>query len=757
MNTVCFVIENACALSAEHCALESIVSGVDCKIWSHVSLDAAIGAGIAGAAADQLACRVRFSSTWPASNADFMVADHASTSEAESSLNENECIHRAAVSNPIERVPLVAAIRPLGLAQNRIAACFAHFVGIAVASSACASFTAIVADNKQAAASHAVARVFEIANRSSSSSNALRVFTVLSSADECVRAEKAFASRVCACDRPMSFSVSQGKLSALLRSVRDASAVADVSADLIRENSPVAGVMVDFTDLTVAKSAVTMRTAARWRDIVAIFECISSAPVSCSALAAAGTGLRFADQWMLGIQYNMAGSDTGLPWVDADIDWLRGGVVANARPHGWTVEIASVHTFVSGHVKCCVNFVVRRTHVADHLATSAPAGALNAGIPVARVLPDDSTWPPAPIHPEWRELFAWDPCRAKIATREVAKYQWAAAHFSAAFHNFGRDLICTSRIDRPRIALSEPGFMCALPALIDSSKHNSKHTSETGSTAPAIICMTVDDDVQRADIEHRLHSSDLAASHAEFHMASADSIEVTACDTRGAAGAPFWFLCCAGGDAMFREHWWTPLTAWFQRILRDANADDEHDSVLVSSPSNASAGNQAAAFHESSSVRAGGILSFMIATPDGPAVNALIADICALAMQQSEINEFAASAAHASSRAYLSLSEAHFSPLVLASKPVEIVPSSSPSSPVSVPSKLLQKRPVHSRKWNGKDAESAPSVGHRATFLCACIHQTLVTLRVSISYTRRDESAGDDAADASVNSADKAV
>jgi hypothetical protein len=95
--------------------------------------------------------------------------------------------------------------------------------------------------------------------------------------------------------------------------------------------------------------------------------------------------------------------------------------------------------------------------------------------------------------------------------------------------------------------------------------------------------------------------------------------------------------------------------------------------------------------------------------------------------------------------------------LVLASAPVVIVPSSSPSSPVSVPSKLLQKRPVHSRKWNGKDAESAPSVGHRATFLCACIHQTLVTLRVSISYMRRDESAGDDAVDASVISADKSV
>ena len=34
---------------------------------------------------------------------------------------------------------------------------------------------------------------------------------------------------------------------------------------------------------------------------------------------------------------------------------------------------------------------------------------------------------------------------------------------------------------------------------------------------------------------------------------------------------------------------------------------------------------------------AGGILSFMIATPDGPAVDALIADICTLAMQQSEL------------------------------------------------------------------------------------------------------------------------
>jgi hypothetical protein len=746
MNTVCFVIENPRASVAEFDIAESSACDADRSLWRSASVEAAVGAVIVGTAAGQLACRVRFSSAWPALDADFMVAHPASPTDDETISDEKECNMRSRISKPVLLAPPGTAIRPLGLAQNRIAACFADFVGIAAASAACPSFTAIVADNKQVVASQAVARAFEGAACSASGNNALRVFTVLAHADECVRADEVFASRVCSGDHSFSFKVSHGKLSSMLRSVRDASAVANVSRDLIGGNSPVAGVMVDYTDLTVAKSSVTMRTAARWRDIVAVFECISSDPVSSDSH---GLGLRFADQWVFGIQYNMAGSDTGLPWVDADIDWLRGGVVANAQPHGWTVDVASAHTFVSGHVKRSVNFIMRRASSAfDQVSTRSPLDAPSAQVAFTDAsAPDTSTWPPAPVHPEWREWFAWDAHRGKVATREAAKFQWAAAHFCAALRDFGRDHANSLYSDRPRVALSEPGFMCALPALFESDELKAMDIlgAQSAAGVTAIVCMTVDDDVQRADLDRRLRAADCAATHADFRVTCVDSLEVNVCDTRGAAGATFWFLCCAGGDAMFREHWWTPLTAWFQRILRDANVSKRCDTVSSSLSVDSHLGKHEALSREEDGACAGGILSFMIATPDGPVVNALIADICALAMQQSVL---ASPANGTSPRPYLSLTEEFKSPLELSSSSAEVVPSFS-SSTLPTPFQL-PKRPVHSRKWaerscisGGQDLESVPRVGKRASFMCACIHQTLVTLRVSISHAQREESFKD--------------
>ena len=503
----------------------------------------------------------------------------------------------------------------------------------------------------------------------------------------------------------------------------------------------IGAVFIDYGDAGSAKSPATMKTAATWRDLVALFR-----------LPAA----RFHAQWLLGIFFNYSGTVTacwgwgplvilssffyfqfpgnGLPWVDAQLDWLLAGVNAVAAPAGWHGRAVSVHGFVSGVCKnvlmldmraCCDvkgGRVAGATDLAQPLripcVTTATPATLSTAFEchdTASLLPAGLEVSPAAVSipglANWVEVPHWDPRRPKVPANDSDKYHWAA------------EVLCTSVLCRPgdatlahlrrHVALAEPGFLRALPTLVAALAPDlGAAGSQAGSDITVNLELLMGDDesdpVVLADLVHRQASGRVPAS-VRLPAPLSSVVSPSSCSAlswlpSSSPPPPFLVLLSNAGEGQFWRDWQRTIVEWCASLLASSR------SPSLPSPSHSP-------LHEAHAVASDnvaepevvGVLTCLVASSVGSAVDQLVAAISdAVAAVDTQAGSAAGGSASLHVRPFLS--------------------AGPPEQPAAVAGATGGKGKPHLKPKYASHYQ-APLLPW-PTVMCACIRSVLVTLTI---------------------------